>query len=274
MWAYELVVAVWRAYWPSLLIVLALAGFERRFPIEPRQPFKPWLFNMAWHALFLAIAVLFTWGAWGALIGWLTTATERPLIRLDPPAGPMGEAVRVLLAMFVFDFFSYWWHRAQHASPVLWTMHQFHHDERHMNASTSFRTQWLNLPINQLVIQVPLIWMLGFDAMSPAVFLALGTVVAFSHSNIRANLGPLTRVVVGPAYHRVHHDLERRLCDSNFASIFPFWDVSFGTFNRPLSGPVRPLGVEAIATTDSVLWACIQPFSDWLRMLRARAKRT
>jgi sterol desaturase/sphingolipid hydroxylase (fatty acid hydroxylase superfamily) len=274
IWAYQLVVSVWRAYWPSLVIVFVLAGLERRFPIEPRQPFRPWFFNLAWHAFFLAFAVLFTWGAWGGFIAWLTSATGRPLLRLGPPEGPLGEFARLLLAMFVFDFFSYWWHRLQHANPVLWVMHQFHHDERHMNASTSFRTQWINLPFNQIVIQVPLVWLLGYEATSPAVFLALGLMVAFSHSNLRVDLGPLTRVVVGPAYHRIHHDRERRLCDSNYASIFPFWDLLFGTARLPAKGePLRTLGVEGVETTRSLVRACIQPVADWLGMLRRRDMR-
>jgi len=51
----------------------------------------------------------------------------------------------------------------------------------------------------------------------------------FLHANVRVNLGPLRHVIVSPQYHRLHHSLEARDIDMNYAGTFAFWDRMFGT---------------------------------------------
>lgn len=52
------------------------------------------------------------------------------------------------------------------------------------------------------------------------------------HGNIRTNLGPLRYVLVTPQSHRVHHSIQPLHRDTNFGSIFSFWDRLFGTQYR------------------------------------------
>jgi sterol desaturase/sphingolipid hydroxylase (fatty acid hydroxylase superfamily) len=59
----------------------------------------------------------------------------------------------------------------------------------------------------------------------------------FIHANIRVNLGPLSTVLCGPQLHRVHHSIEERHRDKNFAAFFPMWDVIFGTYCKPDGWP-------------------------------------
>jgi len=49
------------------------------------------------------------------------------------------------------------------------------------------------------------------------------------HANIRTNLGPLKYILVTPQSHRVHHSLALEHRDTNFGSLFSFWDYLLGT---------------------------------------------
>ena len=45
--------------------------------------------------------------------------------------------------------------------------------------------------------------------------------------------GPLRYVLVSPAFHRWHHSKEAEAIDKNFATMFPIWDLIFGTLYFP-----------------------------------------
>ena len=71
----------------------------------------------------------------------------------------------------------------------------------------------------------------------------LGRLVeSLSHANIRLHFGWLgDRLLVSPAYHRMHHSIgvghEGRYFGCNFASLFPAWDLIFGTANFSYTYP-------------------------------------
>jgi sterol desaturase/sphingolipid hydroxylase (fatty acid hydroxylase superfamily) len=67
-------------------------------------------------------------------------------------------------------------------------------------------------------------------------------VILFHHSNVRFPEkvdAPLRLVIVTPAVHRVHHSRLRMETDSNYSSIFSFWDRMAGTFRLRRDG--RPV---------------------------------
>lgn len=56
--------------------------------------------------------------------------------------------------------------------------------------------------------------------------------VQFHHANIGLPAGldrALRVVIVTPALHKVHHSVVRAECDSNFSSLFSWWDRLFRT---------------------------------------------
>ncbi len=265
--AYQLVVGVWGLYWPLLLLTVLLTAIERLVPLERNQPWRPWFFNLAWYALVLAIGIVLSWTAWGEFVTWLASIYTGQL-RLPAPQGALGELGRFMLVLLVYDFFSYWAHRMQHAVPALWVLHQFHHDERHMNAAAGARAHWLNIVYLQLVVTVPLTWLLGLDSYSVTVYLLIHAVQAFSHMNIRLELGRASSWLVGPQFHRMHHARERTRYDRNFSNLLPLWDRLFGTFEAPVAGDFAPTGINDIPSTDSWGKAFVQPVADWWHMLR------
>lgn len=45
--------------------------------------------------------------------------------------------------------------------------------------------------------------------------------------------GEWSKVFPSPAHHHVHHSCHFGHMDKNFAVMFPFWDVIFGTYTMP-----------------------------------------
>lgn len=271
--AYRLVVDVWSLYWPVLGIVAVLTVVERCHPLERNQPWRPWLFNLAWHILLLAVGVILSWSAWGTFVGWLANSMQLAPPRLAAPQGAIDEAFRVVLAFFLYDFLIYWAHRLQHAVPFIWAMHQFHHEERHLNAAASVRSHWVNIPYLQVLVTIPILWTLGADAISPGFYFAIHGLLAYSHMNVRLDLGWFSRVLVGPQYHRIHHARERHVYDCNFATALPLWDIIFGTHKAPASGEFGPTGVSGIEPSRSIVKASCQPMVDWWRLFKGRLAR-
>jgi sterol desaturase/sphingolipid hydroxylase (fatty acid hydroxylase superfamily) len=132
--------------------------------------------------------------------------------------------------------------RAFHGAK-LWRFHAAHH--------SSERVDWLSNerfhPIDALagtIVQAGLLLSLGF---APSV-VALNAVVRrtysmFVHADTRLSFGPLDRVLVSPTLHRWHHSDDVRLAGRNFATLFAFVDVAFGTFALPPGEAPRTFGL-------------------------------
>lgn len=180
------------------------------------------------------------------------------LLRL--PDGTIGWlAVSCIVYLLSYDCVRYWTHRLEHAVPVLWAMHSFHHSAANLNVFTGDRVYWMS-KIIQGAIMGPII---GFCfALSPKI-LVLSSILqlvfaAVSHMNVRLELGPLGLWVMGPQFHRVHHSIEARHQDKNFSQTFPLFDVIFGTAWRPAAGEWPDVGLSCnpvpVGAFDAVLW--------------------
>jgi sterol desaturase/sphingolipid hydroxylase (fatty acid hydroxylase superfamily) len=87
----------------------------------------------------------------------------------------------------------------------------------------------------------------------------------FVHMNIRVNFGPLWWLLTSPQYHRIHHSIEPKHFDRNFALWFPIWDLLFGTAYRPRAGEYPATGVSGVDVT-TLSQAAALPFAGWYRM--------
>ena len=121
---------------------------------------------------------------------------------------------------------SHWMH---HHLPSLWQFHAVHHSQTEMNVLSDNRQHVIETIVAATVAYLPARF-LGLDT-AQAGTLAISTIYvsAFIHTNIRTNLGPLRYVFVSPQAHRVHHSVEERHYDTNFGTVFSWWDYLFGT---------------------------------------------
>lgn len=165
----------------------------------------------------------------------------------------------LLLTMLVQDFFGYWNHRAQHKSMFLWQHHKLHHSDRHFDIWTTYVNNWMEIVIGTVLVGVPLslfVKLDQFDGLSGGIWLLSlvflrRLITHFNHWNVGVNWGWVNLLVSTPQVHRIHHSLEERHFDKNFA-FFPIWDMLFGTYHRPrrdefpLTGVADEPGISSI----------------------------
>ncbi len=153
----------------------------------------------------------------------------------------------LLLDLLVLDCLIYWWHRANHVVPFLWRFHQVHHLDRTLDTTTALRFHPGEVLLSA-VARAGIILLLGFPLASVVLFETLVLLAAlFHHSNLRLPAGlerALSRVVVTPSIHWVHHHALRRDTDSNYATILSLWDRLFGSRSRMAREPAMTIGVE------------------------------
>ncbi len=221
------------------------AGFIGKFKERLRHDAKNLAFGLVNAALFLllfsaALAAVSTWTA-GRGFG---------LVHLV--AWPPG--VEILLLFVLFDIWMYVWHRANHAVNFLWRFHRMHHSDPNMNTSTALRFHpgEMLLSASARLAVLPLLGMTLWNlALYEAIMLP---VIFFHHSNLRLprrlDRG-LLAVVVTPAMHRVHHSRRRPETNSNYGSVFPYWDVLARSFRLRKDAHTIDLGLDG---TDSQAW--------------------
>ena len=236
--------------------IALLTFFELAGPAERGQSWR----GRARNLLFLVqLKVLGT----GTLALWFAFGLPiRPWI-LDP--GPLASAGLVVANLVLIDFLYYWYHRAQHRFPALWAIHELHHAETELNATSSYRTYWLEIPVQWLLVTAPTLFLFG--ALGPrhaAIVLACSLFfLIFSHANLRLRLGPLTGWLIGPQVHRVHHSRLPGHRDTNFAQYFPVFDRLFGTFTRPAHDEFPPTGAEDLPGDAGLGRVLLEPFRIW-----------
>ena len=228
-----------------------------------------------------------SWGALGfnlvvALIFiYLTTLLAPPLsAALDPlkqryghwvpvhfPDGLAGSILQTLSFFFVFDFFFYGWHRAQHRFQWLWAQHRFHHQEQWLNVTTVHRYHFTEELFRAFVIYLPMSIAFDFKPVTVVWFWTMFTLWGYwIHMNVRIHLGPVGQWISGPQFHRLHHTPE--FGNRNFAAFFPLWDRVFGTYVHPQRGeyPER-LGVENATDGNTLYDATLYPIVEWTKLL-------
>jgi len=136
----------------------------------------------------------------------------------------------------IIDFTLYWFHRLQHGLDWWWALHAVHHSQRQMSFWTDDRNHLLDglLESLWLVLVAHLIGVAG--AQFAAVIFLMKLVESLSHANVRFGFGRWgERILVSPRYHRLHHGIgvghEGQARGCNFATLFPVWDILFGTAN-------------------------------------------
>ena len=121
----------------------------------------------------------------------------------------------------------YAWHRANHRFPFLWRFHKVHHSDPEMDVSTAVRFHTGEILISA-VLRLGVMAILGLSLRHVLIYdLLIIPVILFHHSNVRfpEKFDKYYRLLfASPAMHRIHHSPERIETDSNYSTIFSFWD--------------------------------------------------
>lgn len=168
-----------------------------------------------------------------------------------------------LVAFVGFDFLYYWWHRWSHEVNLLWAVHLVHHSSEDYNLAVALRqavfstlTEW---PLNILLALV------GVTPLQFVVASSVNLVYQFwVHTELIERIGRAELLLNAPAHHRVHHAVNPRYLDKNYAGIFILWDRLFGTFVEETEQPVYGL-VDPLRRFDA-MWAQVHHLLDIARL--------
>ena len=158
-------------------------------------------------------------------------------------SGWPGLAFDVLL----LDLWIYWWHRANHAVPVLWRFHEVHHLDQFLDASSALRFHFGEVLLSALVragvifaAAIPLANVVAFETI-------LAFITMFHHSNLRLPMWlerPLSLLLVTPSIHWVHHHAQWGDTDSSYATVLSLWDRLFSSHSATVRTAAMEIGVE------------------------------
>jgi sterol desaturase/sphingolipid hydroxylase (fatty acid hydroxylase superfamily) len=256
---------------------------ERMWPAERNQRYSGIFENVKITAIFLLMAPIPAYFA-GILASHAAQYLGGPLFsfQLNGYVSDKTGIARLALILplaaipaLVLDFFYYWFHRLQHTLPWLWEQHKLHHTEVVLNVTSSYRHHWLENTFRAFVIVFPMALLIKITPVEAGLASVLTTQLGyFIHANIRLQLGPLSRFIGCPQVHRIHHSVEAKHYNRNFAAYFPMWDVIFGTYYHPHGDEFPATGISgepAKQPMKEVLWG---PFFAWKRMMRRPAKVT
>ncbi len=174
----------------------------------------------------------------GFILGGLTLATlEIAHLYGVGFLGNVGLASlsSLLVGFILLDFWMYVWHRANHILGFLWRFHRMHHTDTQMDVTSALRFHPGEIVISS-ILYLGVILLFGITFKHLIIYkLVFNINVFFHHSNIflpKKYDSFIRSFFVTPNMHRVHHSDIPLETNSNYASVFSFWDRIFKSFKN------------------------------------------
>lgn len=174
-------------------------------------------------------------------------------------------ALEFALTILLVDLLTYVLHVLFHKVPFMWRFHRVHHSDTQMDVTTGARfhigEHTISICCRALLFAAA--GMNGyFILIYETIFLAN---VLFHHANltITERVDRIYRIFfASPNMHKVHHSDIQVETDSNFTSLFSFWDRLFGTY-RIVDDPKRIVyGIKGLEDEQSFVAMQTTPFRD------------
>ena len=226
-------------------LFIALLWLQWRFPLR-RQHFSllhrvvrnlivsiPSHAVLRWAALPLPLA-LATWARNGhfGFLNWIML-----------PA--WANAIASFLLM---DYAYWWWHWANHMVPLFWRFHNVHHTDLDLDVSTASRFHFGEMVFSAGFLALAVIVFGIGPIMLLVFFITFEGATLFHHSNWRLPIWlerTLNRAIVTPRMHGIHHSIVQRETNSNWGTIFCWWDKLHRTLRRDIPQDEITIGVAA-----------------------------
>jgi sterol desaturase/sphingolipid hydroxylase (fatty acid hydroxylase superfamily) len=215
---------------PLLVVLVVVTGIcERIWPAEPRPVLARGHVQdacfLALHAIVvIPLMTLLSVGA-ATLIGG-----HAQWIELWPAQNWSGWLL-VPLTIVAMDAANWLAHYADHRFTALWRFHALHHSQEELSVLTSFRAHPLMHTTGFLLASIPVVVLMPARPIDPVLITAYVCVGTLQHATLSWTFGPLGRVLVSPAYHRLHH--ARDIQDANLGVVLTIWDVLAGRARLP-----------------------------------------
>ena len=253
-----------------ILLIAIFAALEWMFPAERSQTIRGRVRNLEFMAIFQLGGGIFV-----SLVAYVVLPHLLLPSEAIPDRSPLERAGLIVFFIFLGDAVFYWYHRAQHSVAWLWVIHELHHSDSELNATSSLRTYLLERPIQFLAISLPIAVLIsrtpGLDKLSLTAdeastsYVVSLTWLFFAHANLRLQLGRLSWIGTAPQVHRIHHSIEAGHQQKNFAQFFPVLDVAFRTYCAPRRGEFPRTGPEGAPARSPLAHVLLEPLRHWLR---------
>jgi sterol desaturase/sphingolipid hydroxylase (fatty acid hydroxylase superfamily) len=136
-------------------------------------------------------------------------------------------AIKTIISFLLLDYSNYIWHILLHKLPILWRFHLVHHTDLDLDITTAFRFHFGEM-IGSVFFRGSAIILIGTSPLAVLIYeIAFEAATQFHHSNTKLpfNLEKvLNYLIVTPRMHGIHHSMIKRETDSNYSTIFSFWD--------------------------------------------------
>jgi sterol desaturase/sphingolipid hydroxylase (fatty acid hydroxylase superfamily) len=215
---------------PVLVALVVATGIAERIrPAEPRPVLARGHLQdacyLALHALVvIPLMTLLSVGA-AALLGEHAGWIELRVTQHWP------GWLLVPLTIVAMDAANWLAHLADHRLGFLWRFHALHHSQEELSVLTSFRAHPLMHTTGFLLATVPVVALMPSRPIAPALITIYVCIGTLQHANLRWTFGPAGRVIVSPAYHRLHHAREDQ--SINLGVVLTIWDVLDGCARFP-----------------------------------------
>ena len=160
-----------------------------------------------------------------------------------------------LLSVMLLDYTLFVWHVLTHRNHWLWRLHQVHHADLDLDASTALRFHFV-----EMVVSVPWraaqVLVIGVSPRALSLWQRLLMAsILFHHSNVRLPLRferALSWFVMTPRFHGIHHSSEPALRDTNWSSGLALWDILHGTRKADVPQETIRIGIEGFTQPEQV----------------------
>lgn len=192
----------------------------------------------------LSLAIVF-----GPMIG---------LLKTHPPS-----ALEIFAAILTLDLLAYVFHRLFHENNFLFRFHQVHHSDPNIEATTALRFHFGEVLIANSA-RIFTASLLGFSFKTLIIFeLVFLFFNLLEHSNLKLPSWLSKKaefLFITPALHRRHHSIIPKEMNSNYGTIFSFWDRILKTRTPSLETDQFPMGLKPDEQEISLKQALVWPF--------------
>ncbi len=161
---------------------------------------------------------------------------------------PFPGWAAVVATFLLMDYAYWWWHWANHMVPVFWRFHNVHHTDLDLDVSTAARFHFGEIIFSIGFLSLAVLVFGIAPVIFVAFFITFEAATLFHHSNWRLPIWLeriLNRVIVTPRMHGIHHSIVERETNSNWGTIFCWWDKLHRTLRRDIPQDEITIGVPA-----------------------------
>jgi sterol desaturase/sphingolipid hydroxylase (fatty acid hydroxylase superfamily) len=183
----------------------------------------------------------------------------------------------ILCGLLILDLVGAWLvHWMEHKVKWMWRFHVIHHSDQYVDVTSGLRHH-PGESIFRLLFTSLAVFVSGASFGIVMLYQTLsGFFAHLTHTNIRAInfLEPiLSKILVTPNFHKIHHHYVLPHTDRNYGNIFSIWDHLFGTTIKIDNMDMLTYGIDTHMDkkeTEDIKTMLLIPFKEYRRPVGAK----